>query len=171
MKWITHWATALITLIAVSYVGWSDPFIKETLRLKSFDLIQQYDTPQISSDIAILEIDEKSIEKYGQWPWKRTVIADMIWQLREAGAGIIILPILFSEQDRLGGDMDLAQAIAGNGVVIAQTGTSQTNKNAVPRGVAKIGDPIVDTNKACGRYTVGFILAEDGGAWTGGKYL
>jgi adenylate cyclase len=142
MKWITHWATALITLIAVSYVGWSDPFIKETLRLKSFDLIQQYDTPQISSDIAILEIDEKSIEKYGQWPWKRTVIADMIWQLREAGAGIIILPILFSEQDRLGGDMDLAQAIAGNGVVIAQTGTSQTNKNAVPRGVAKIGDPL-----------------------------
>ena len=142
MKWITHWATALITLIAVSYVGWSDPFIKETLRLKSFDLIQQYDTPQISSDIAILEIDEKSIEKYGQWPWKRTVIADMIWQLREAGAGIIILPILFSEQDRLEGDMDLAQAIAGNGVVIAQTGTSQTNKNAVPRGVAKIGDPL-----------------------------
>ena len=66
----------------------------------------------------------------------------MIWQLRDAGAGIIILPILFSEQDRLDGDMDLAQAIAGNGVVIAQTGTSQTNKNAVPRGVAKIGDPL-----------------------------
>ena len=142
MKWITHWATALITLIVISYIGWSDPFVKETLRLKSFDLIQQYDTQITSSDIAILEIDEKSIEKYGQWPWKRTVIADMIWQLRDAGAGIIILPILFSEQDRLDGDMDLAQAIAGNGVVIAQTGTSQTNKNAVPRGVAKIGDPL-----------------------------
>ena len=142
MKWITHWATALLTLFVVSFVGWSDPFVKETLRLKSFDLIQQYDTPQLSSDIAILEIDEQSIEKYGQWPWKRTVIADMIWQLRDAGAGIIILPILFSEEDRLGGDMDLAQSLASNGIVIAQTGTSQTNKNAVPRGVAKIGDPL-----------------------------
>ncbi len=142
MKWITHWATALLTLFVVSFVGWSDPFVKETLRLKSFDLIQQYDTPQLSSDIAILEIDEQSIEKYGQWPWKRTVIADMIWQLRDAGAGIIILPILFSEEDRLDGDMDLAQSLAGNGIVIAQTGTSQTNKNAVPRGVAKIGDPL-----------------------------
>ena len=142
MRWITHWATALLTLFFISYVGWSDPFVKETLRLKSFDLIQQYDTPQLSSDIAILEIDEQSIEKYGQWPWKRTVIADMIWQLRDAGAGIIILPILFSEEDRLGGDMDLAQSLAGNGIVIAQTGTSQTNKNAVPRGVAKIGDPL-----------------------------
>ena len=39
-------------------------------------------------------------------------------------------PILFSEEDRLGGDMELAQAIAGNAVVIAQVGTTQANKNA-----------------------------------------
>ena len=38
--------------------------------------------------------------------------------------------------------MELVQALAGNGVVIAQVGTTQTNKNAVPRGVAKIGDPM-----------------------------
>ena len=124
MKWITHWATALITLTIISYIGWSDPFIKETLRLKSFDLIQQYDIPTVSEDIAILEIDEKSIEKYGQWPWKRTDIANIIWNLRDAGAGVIILPILFSEEDRLGGDMDLAHAISGNGVVICLLYTS-----------------------------------------------
>jgi adenylate cyclase len=70
------------------------------------------------------------------------VLADVIWRLREAGAGIIVLPILFSEEDRLGGDMDLAQALVQNGIVIAQAGTTQTNKNAVPRGVAKIGDPM-----------------------------
>ena len=69
MKWITHWTTALITLVLLSFIGWNDPYIKQTLRLKSFDLIQQYDTPVVSEDIAILEIDEKSIEKYGQWPW------------------------------------------------------------------------------------------------------
>ena len=129
----------------ISFIGWSDPFVKETLRLKSFDLIQQYDTPTQSQDIAIVEIDERAIQEYGQWPWKRTVIADLIWKLRDAGAGVIILPVLFSEQDRLGGDMDLAQALAGNGVIIAQTGTSQDTfqiKNPVPRGVAKIGDPL-----------------------------
>jgi len=142
MKQLTHWATALITLSIISFIGWSDPFVKETLRLKSFDLIQQYDVPTTSQDIAIVEIDERAIEEYGQWPWKRTVIADLIWKLRDAGAGVIILPVLFSEEDRLGGDMDLAQALAGNGIIIAQTGTSQTNKNAVPRGVAKIGDPL-----------------------------
>ena len=122
--------------------GLKDPFVKETARLKSFDLIQKYDKVTLSEDIVIVEIDEKSIEQNGQWPWKRSVLADVIWKLREAGAGIIVLPILFSEEDRLGGDMDLAQALVQNGIVIAQTGTTQTNRNAVPRGVAKIGDPL-----------------------------
>ena len=141
-KIITHWTLAFVTLAVLMLWGLKDPFVKETARLKSFDLIQKYDTPTMSEDVIIVEIDEKSIEQNGQWPWKRTVLADVIWRLREAGAGIIVLPILFSEEDRLGGDMDLAQALVQNGIVIAQAGTTQTNKNAVPRGVAKIGDPL-----------------------------
>ena len=141
-KILTHWTMACITLAVLIAWGLNDSFVKETARLKSFDLIQKYDVPTVSQDIAILEIDEKSIEKYGQWPWKRDVLANVIWKLRESGAGIIVLPVLFSEDDRLGGDTELAQAIVGNGVVIAQVGTTQANKNAVPRGVAKIGDPM-----------------------------
>tara|TARA_B110000211_G_scaffold138650_1_gene158523 strand:+ start:83 stop:2104 length:2022 start_codon:yes stop_codon:yes gene_type:complete len=133
---------ACITLAVLIAWGLNDSFVKETARLKSFDLIQKYDVPTVSQDIAILEIDEKSIEQYGQWPWKRDVLANVIWKLRESGAGIIVLPVLFSEDDRLGGDTELAQAIVGNGVVIAQVGTTQANKNAVPRGVSKIGDPM-----------------------------
>ncbi len=141
-KILTHWTLAFLTLAALMLWGLKDPFVKETARLKSFDLIQKYDTPTMSEDVVIVEIDEKSIEQNGQWPWKRTVLADVIWRLREAGAGIIVMPILFSEEDRLGGDMDLAQALVQNGIVIAQAGTTQTNRNAVPRGVAKIGDPL-----------------------------
>jgi adenylate cyclase len=141
-KILTHWTLAFITLAVLMSWGLKDPFVKEIARLKSFDLIQQYDTPTVSEDVVIVEIDEQSIEQYGQWPWKRTVLADVIWRLREAGAGIIVLPILFSEEDRLGGDWDLAQALVQNGIVIAQAGTTQTNRNAVPRGVAKIGDPL-----------------------------
>ena len=141
-KWFTHWATALITLAVLTFVGFSDPYIKQLLRFKSFDVIQKYDTPVLSADVAFLEIDERAIEKHGQWPWKRDVLADTIGRLREAGAGIIVLPILFSEEDRLGGDEALANYLVQNGVVIAQVGTTQANKNAVPRGVAKIGDPM-----------------------------
>jgi adenylate cyclase len=142
MKYLTHWATALITAFVLIFVHYTDNYVVETLRLKSFDLIQQTDEPVHSKDIAVVQIDEAAIEKYGQWPWKRDVLAEVIWKLREAGAGVIVLPILFSEDDRLGGDNVLAEALAGNGVIIAQTGSTQANKNSVPRGVAKIGDPL-----------------------------
>ena len=141
-KILTHWIFSVIILAVLMAWGFHDPFIKQTARLKSFDLLQRNDAPVLSQDVAVIEIDEKSIAKYGQWPWKRDAMADIIWRLREAGAGVIVLPILFSEVDRLGGDDALAQAIHNNGVIIAQVGTTQTNRNAVPRGVAKIGDPM-----------------------------
>ena len=142
MKYITHWATALITLCVLFYVHLNSNYVTEVARLKSFDIIQQQDPVQLSPDVAVLEIDEATIEQFGQWPFKRDILAELVWRLREAGAGIIVLPILFAEPDRLGGDMELVEALRDNGVVIAQVGTTQTNKNAVPRGVAKIGNPM-----------------------------
>ena len=141
-KYITHWSVAFVTAFIMLMLHYGDGTVVQTARLKQFDILQQTDEPQGSQDIAVVTIDEPAIEKYGQWPWKRDQLADIIWKLRDAGAGIIVIPILFSEPDRLGGDEALAEALAGNGVVIAQTGTTSVNKNPVPRGVAKIGDPL-----------------------------
>jgi adenylate cyclase len=141
-KYITHWSVATLTALIIWMFHYGNSTVVETARLKQFDLLQQTDEPLQSRDIGIVAIDEAAIEKYGQWPWKREVIADIVWKLREAGAGIIVIPILFSEPDRLGGDEALADALADNGVVIAQTGTTSVNKNSVPRGVAKIGNPL-----------------------------
>ena len=142
MRILTHWTLAFVTAILITLFHYNDNYVVETARLKSFDLLQQQDEIVHSNDIGIVTIDEASLEKYGQWPWKRSVLAGIIWQLREAGAGIIVLPILFSEYDRLDGDQELLNAINGNGVVIGQNGSFTANKNGVPRGVAKIGDPL-----------------------------
>ena len=139
---ITHWLFPVLTACAILFFHYNNNFVVETLRLKSFDLLQQQDEYVLSKDIGVVTIDEASIEKYGQWPWNRAVLSDIIWQLREAGAGIIVLPMLFSEDDRLGGDSYLQDALTDNGVVIAQAGSLNANKNAVPRGVAMIGDPM-----------------------------
>jgi CHASE2 domain-containing sensor protein len=72
-KILTHWTLAFITLAVLMWWGLKDPFVKETARLKSFDLIQKYDTPTMSEDVVIVEIDEKShrtertvaMEEYG----------------------------------------------------------------------------------------------------------
>ena len=141
-KIFTHWTVAFLTLALLVFLRVQDNGLVETARLKSFDYLQSTDPVTVSEDIIVVEIDEAAIEMNGQWPWSRDKIANLIWTLREQGAGIIILPILFAEDDRDGQDMALAQALVQNGVIIAQVGTTQTNKNAVPRGVAKIGDPI-----------------------------
>ncbi len=140
-KILTHWTIAFVTLFVITYIGLKDPQVKEILRLKGFDLLLQSEERIQSQNIGIVTIDEKSIEKYGQWPWKRDVLADLIIKLREQGAGVIVIPILFSEEDRLGGD-DALTSVLEYGIVIAQVGTNDINKNSVPRGVAKINNPL-----------------------------
>ena len=101
-KILTHWTFAFVTLFVVTFIGLKDPQIKEILRLKSFDYLLQNEEKSLSKDITIITIDEQAIEKYGQWPWNRSVLGDIIGQLREAEVGIIVMPILFSEEDRFG---------------------------------------------------------------------
>ena len=141
MKYITHWTIAFITLFVLTFIGIKDPQIKEILRLKSFDILLQSETKEISKDIGVIAIDEKAIEEYGQWPWPRHVLADIILKARLDGAQVIVVPILFSEPDRMGYDEDLADVLPYH-IVIAQIGTNQINKNGVPRGVAKVNDPL-----------------------------
>ena len=142
MKWLTHWSTAFITLVVLTYIGLQDPGFKEILRLKSFDYLLGNEEVTPSQDITVITIDEAAIEKYGQWPWPRNVLADLIVDLRQAQTGIIVMPILFSEPDRFGHDEYFCETLT-YGTVIAQTGTVQKRtSNPVPRGVAKIGDPL-----------------------------
>ena len=78
MKYLTHWTFAFVTLFVLTFIGVKDPQVKDILRLKSFDLLFQSQEKVVSEDIAIIEIDEKAIEMYGQWPWKRDVLATLI---------------------------------------------------------------------------------------------
>ena len=141
-KILSHWSIAFVTLIALTYIGLQDPWVKEILRLKSFDYVLQNEEKTPSQAVTIVTIDEAAIEKHGQWPWDRDVLANLILQLRNAETGIIVMPILFSEEDRFGSDDAFCETLT-YGTVIAQTGTAQKRtSNPVPRGVAKIGDPL-----------------------------
>jgi len=141
-KIFSHWTIAFVTLIALTYIGLQDPWVKEILRLKSFDYVLQNEVKTPSEAVTIVTIDEAAIEEHGQWPWDRDILANLILQLRNAQTGIIVMPILFSEEDRFGGDEVFCETL-GYGVVIAQVGTAQKRtSNPVPRGVAKIGDPL-----------------------------
>lgn len=49
--------------------------------------------------VVVIGIDEPSLEKYGRWPWNRTVLADLVLALAAAGARTTVLDMLFSERD------------------------------------------------------------------------
>ena len=94
-KILTHWTTAFITLFIITYIGLQDPSGKEILRLKSFDYLLANEEVVPSKDITIITIDEEAIEKYGQWPWPRDTLANLIVELRQAETGVIVMPRFF----------------------------------------------------------------------------
>ena len=59
-----------------------------------------------SEDVVIVDVDERSLSTIGQWPWRRDVVALLIARLRDAGATVVALDIIFAEPDR---DEDLGR--------------------------------------------------------------
>ena len=89
----------LFVLLAVRF--W-DPAPVEVLRLKTLDLYQ-FIQPRIATEqpVRIVDIDEPSLLALGQWPWPRTLVAELTQKLFDAGAVTVGFDIVFSEPDRL----------------------------------------------------------------------
>ena len=142
-KYLTStWAAAVsVCLLIALYVYNPSPI--QTLQLKTFDYLITSLSEKKSDEVVIVNFGEKSVEKFGQWPFDRKDIAETIVKLRDHGAGVIVAPILFSEKDRAGHDEYLTKVLEG--VVLAQAPTTQNSKpDSVRRGFAAIGpiDPV-----------------------------
>ncbi|MEH2490792.1 CHASE2 domain-containing protein [Bradyrhizobium sp. AZCC 2230] len=88
---------------------WDPPPVQE-LRLRTFDLFQLVDPRHKTvRPVTIVDIDDRSLARFGQWPWSRTRIADMIINLTNNGAVAIGFDVVFSEPDRLNPDLVAGQ--------------------------------------------------------------
>src|SRR5260221_14630293 len=77
----------LVLLIGLAALRIADPAPIEELRVRTFDTFQRID-PRVKTarPVTIVDIDEKSLAKLGQWPWPRTRIADLVTNLTRLGA-------------------------------------------------------------------------------------
>jgi adenylate cyclase len=92
----------LALLIAFAAFRIVDPAPVEEIRVRTFDTFQRFDPRKKTvRPVTIVDIDDKSMEKLGQWPWPRTRIADLITELTRLGAVVIAFDAVFSEPDRL----------------------------------------------------------------------
>ncbi len=136
-------AWVVITAALLILLKIQNPAPVESIQLKGFDMLLASDAVEQSEEVVVIDIGEKSMERLGQWPWDRREIAQAIQRIHELGAATIVVPVLMTEKDRLGGDPELAKVLNKTPSVIAQTPTTQNKKpDAVRRGVAVMGgDP------------------------------
>ena len=133
---------ALLTFAFLLLIKVQDPFLVESARLKFYDYLM-LDTPVESKDIVIANIGEKTIEKYGQWPFNRQVHSKIVEDLYSGGAGIVGTTVIFPENDRFGGDKKLTETLSQYPVVLSQTVSDSCTRSSTSirrTGVAVIGD-------------------------------
>lgn len=120
----------------------NDPFFIETARLKTIDYYQRTQPKQISENIVVVEIDEKTLDKEGQWPFPRQTIAKAIKKAFDNQAQLVVLPVIFAEKDRFNGDDELTEVLKTYPVILSQSAANKGKGQPVPRGVATIGENI-----------------------------
>ncbi len=158
----------LLLLVGMVALRIADPAPVEELRIRIFDAFQLIE-PRIKTirPVTIVDIDERSLAKFGQWPWSRNQVADMIINLTQLGAVVIAFDIVFSEPDRLNpdavaetmryldevtreklralpsNDQILAEAIKRSRVVLGETGLPKIVSDLDPTlpltGIASLG--------------------------------
>ncbi len=130
--------TALITLALVLGIRIADPAFVESVRLRYFDTLITNKTPT-QNNIYTVNIDEASLDRYGQWPLPRDEYAKIVQDLYQRGAGLVVLNVLMAEPDRSGGDAVLANALKQYPVVLPSVPSAKTKNTPKQPGSAVIG--------------------------------
>ena len=143
MKWVSPW-TAIITLILILTVRIADPAFVESVRLRYFDTLITGKTAT-QNNIYTVNIDEKSLEQYGQWPFPRDVYAKIIKDLYNRGAGLVVFNVLMPEPDRSGKDATLAETMRNYPVVLSNVPAQQTKNEPRVPGSAVLGPEHLNT--------------------------
>jgi adenylate cyclase len=143
MKWVSPW-TAIITLILILTVRIADPAFVESVRLRYFDTLITGKTAT-QNNIFTVNIDEKSLEQYGQWPFPRDVYGRIIRDLYDKGAGLVVFNVLMPEPDRSGKDLILAETMKKYPVVLSNVPAQQTKNEPRVPGSAVLGPEHLNT--------------------------
>lgn len=92
---------SVVVLVAALGLKIINPPILQQLQLATFDSFQrQMPRAYSQQPVRIIDIDDESLAKIGQWPWPRTQLAELINKLHEAGAAAVGMDIVFAEPDR-----------------------------------------------------------------------
>ena len=124
------WMVMVFALVLLGIRIDNNDYVK-TLRFKTWDYFQKIHPRDIISDsITVVNITEKDLKTYGQWPWPRHIMAMLHAKIGDAGAILINYNILFAEPDRMSG-VEYLKSMPMNNDVREQLGNVLLDTDAV----------------------------------------
>ena len=135
------WIISLTLILVLCGIRFADPWFLDMIRLKALDQHQRNQTQESLTNLVTVEINNETLKKKGQWPWDRNTLSNEIIKLYQAGASIVVLPILFADPDRFGQDKSFAKILKNTPTIIGMTPNNDKENTAVSRGVATVGSP------------------------------
>ena len=135
---------ALITLGILVYVFANPSNFLQSIKLNYFDqlIVNQ---PAVENNIYVAEIDDAALDKYGQYPFPRNIYSDIIKDLYDRGAGLVVWNVMMPEVDRLGGDAELAETMLALPVILASRPSDKTKNEPINPGAAIIQPQFLDS--------------------------
>jgi adenylate cyclase len=95
-------APALVVLALLVIVRALDPAVVDSLRLRGFDFLEHLEPRKYQPlPVEIVAIDDRSLAQYGQWPWSRARVAQLIDKIASGKPSVLGVDIIFAEPDRM----------------------------------------------------------------------
>ena len=139
MKKLTSTWAVVVTVIILIGLKFYNPLPLQSLQLKTFDYYQTFGTQYDSKSIVLLDISDLALEKKGQWPWKRDQVGRTVVNAYKNGAALVVLQLVFTQKDRLGGDEMFLKMITKYTVILTETKDAK-NLLSIKRKALAIGD-------------------------------
>ena len=105
MRWLRVLTVGRLATLAAVIIGVLlyryEPLPVKVVRNAVFDQYQRWQPRDYTDQqVRIVDIDDESLRRIGQWPWPRTQVADLVRKLQDAGAAAIGFDMMFAEADR-----------------------------------------------------------------------
>jgi adenylate cyclase len=108
-RWRNRTLSTLVLLLGLG-LRIANPGVLGELQGRFFDFLQELKPREyVPVPVRVVDIDDASLERLGQWPWPRTQLATLIDRLNQAGSAAIALDIILAEPDRTSPGRNLQQ--------------------------------------------------------------
>ncbi|RIL05206.1 MAG: adenylate/guanylate cyclase domain-containing protein [Proteobacteria bacterium] len=152
-----RWLAPIAALALALGLRAAEPAPVQELQLRVFDRFQRLaPRPYTDVPVRIVDLDDASLARVGQWPWPRTEVAALVRRLFDMGAAVVAFDAVFAEPDRTSPRQLLERLDA-----LPLDAPLRARIEALPDHDAVLADAF-----AAGRVVTGFVFTDAAGGRT-----